>query len=276
LLGLPRGQLFRSLSSWPALAQWVYHALCCAATRPRRRVVAQGGLRLYLVSSFGLAAFLVGLAGVLSAFISIVAAGLRADAVVRGQLATSLAALLAGFPVWLLAWWPAQAATRPTGPAGVAARRSWLRRLYLYGFALIAVIVTLVSAIAVVTSCSMPSCAWARAATLANMARRRVAASSPPCGFTLGVARWPPHRPRRRDRAARRRAGHRHCRRCRRWWHHRGRVMMATAAARLALCLRRDLPTLTLLPWAHARRRRRVAGRRAHRRPAGSGRTRRR
>ena len=69
---------------------------------------------------------------------------------VRGQFAANLAALIAGLPVWLLAWWPAQARHAPAGPAGVAARRSWLRRLYLYGFALAAVLVTLVSAIAIV------------------------------------------------------------------------------------------------------------------------------
>lgn len=156
LLGLPtEGQLGFSVAVIvAALALWVYHALVLRGDIARAAESSlQGGLQRlywYLVATFGLAAFLVGLAGVLSAVITILSAGFRADEVVRGQLAQSLAALLAGFPVWLLAWWPAQAATRAAGPAGVAARRSWLRRLYLYGFALTAVIVTLVGAISVV------------------------------------------------------------------------------------------------------------------------------
>ena len=150
-----QGQLGSSIAIILAsVALWAYHAWVLRGDIAKAGESALQGtlqrLYWYLVATFGLAAFLVGLAGVLSDAISFVAAGLRADEFLRGQFATNLAALVAGLPVWLLAWLPAQAATRPTGPAGTAARRSWLRRLYLYGFALAAIIVTLVSAIGVV------------------------------------------------------------------------------------------------------------------------------
>ncbi|MCC7360463.1 MAG: hypothetical protein IT317_13355 [Anaerolineales bacterium] len=156
LLGLPtEGQLAFSVAVIiAALALWVYHGLVLRGDIARAAESSlQGGLQRlywYLVAAFGLGAFLYGLAGVLSDAISFLAAGLRANAALRSTFAANLAALLAGLPVWALAWWPAQAATRAAGPGAAAARRSWLRRLYLYGFALVAVIVTLVSAITVV------------------------------------------------------------------------------------------------------------------------------
>ena len=156
LLGLPtEGQLAFSVAIiLAALALWVYHGFVLRGDIARAAESSlQGGLQRlywYLVAAFGLGAFLFGLAGVLSDLISFLAAGFRADVVLRGTFAANLAALLAGLPVWLLAWWPAQAATRVSGPGAAAARRSWLRRLYLYSFALVAVLVTLVSAVAVV------------------------------------------------------------------------------------------------------------------------------
>ncbi len=167
-VGLTLNGLFRALLRVPtegllgssvavilgALALWVYHALVLRSDIARAAESSlQGALQrlyAYLVATFGLAAFVFGVAGVLTALITWLSAGLQANVDLRGQFAAALAALIAGLPVWFFAWWPAQRAAQQTGPAGVAARRSGLRRLYLYGFALAAVLVTLVSAITVV------------------------------------------------------------------------------------------------------------------------------
>jgi hypothetical protein len=103
----------------------------------------------YLVAAIGLAAFLIGLGGVISVLIQSGAGRLLGDGL-REQLAWSTAALLAGLPVWLLPWRRAQLAAAAPGPAGVDERRSALRRLYLYLFIFAATMTVLSSAVYVV------------------------------------------------------------------------------------------------------------------------------
>jgi hypothetical protein len=57
---------------------------------------------------------------------------------------------VAGLPVWLLAWFPAQRTAAVAGPAGTSSRRSVLRKAYLYFYLLAAVVVALANAITVV------------------------------------------------------------------------------------------------------------------------------
>ncbi len=51
---------------------------------------------------------------------------------VRNDLATSLATLLAALPLWWLTWWPMQREAWRAGEAGDHARRSVIRKAYLY------------------------------------------------------------------------------------------------------------------------------------------------
>lgn len=153
LLGLPTsGGLGLPLSIITAsVALWGYHALIL------RNDIAQAGesalqagmqrLYWYLVAALGLGAFILGLAGELSVVIRWFALGLNADEALKEQFANFTAALVAGLPVWLLAWIPAQQAATQATPVGVASRRSVLRKLYLYFYALVAVVVTLITAI---------------------------------------------------------------------------------------------------------------------------------
>jgi hypothetical protein len=107
-------------------------------------------LYYYLVAALGLSAFVLGLAGDLIVLVRWLASGLQAEAALRSEFALSTAAWWAGLPVWLLAWVPAQRAAQRAGAEGIDTRRSTLRKLYLYAFALAAVVVALVSAITVV------------------------------------------------------------------------------------------------------------------------------
>ncbi|RLT52429.1 MAG: hypothetical protein DWI67_05725 [Chloroflexi bacterium] len=89
----------------------------------------------------GLGAVLVGLGGLLTVLIR-----WPYESDQREPLALFSATLLAGLPVWALAWRTAQAAAH----ANVAERQSSLRRAYLYFFLLLAVLGVLTSAVFVV------------------------------------------------------------------------------------------------------------------------------
>jgi hypothetical protein len=136
-----------------ALMVWAYHARVLrrdAAAYPEQP--RQAGIRrlyTYLVAVIGLAAVLVGLGGVTSVLIRLqTATGLAVG--LKGQLAVFAAALLAGLPVWLLAWRRAQAAIMAPGDAAVEERRSLTRKLYLYLILLATAIVVVTSAVYVV------------------------------------------------------------------------------------------------------------------------------
>lgn len=129
-----------------AAVVWAYHRLTLRADAARiREAPRQAGARRlswYLVGSIGLAAALIGLGGVVSVLIRALAAS-AVGGDLRAQLAWSLAALLAGLPVWALIWRQAQAVAVADGPAGDDERGSLVRRIYLYGFLFIATLTIL-------------------------------------------------------------------------------------------------------------------------------------
>ena len=116
---------------------WAYHSLtlradaALIAEAPRQAGVRR--LSWYLVASIGLAATLIGLAFIVSVLIRALGAPSFGDDL-REQLAWSLAALIAGLPVWALIWRRAQGMAERDDPAGEAERGSLVRRIYLYGF----------------------------------------------------------------------------------------------------------------------------------------------
>ena len=147
LLGLP------AAGDWQPLAAavivfgfvWAYHAAVLRADGVQAQLA--GGqlmvrhLYLYLTAALGLGAVLVGLGGLLTVLIR-----WPYESDQREPLALFSATLLAGLPVWALAWRTAQAAAH----ANVAERQSSLRRAYLYFFLLLAVLGVLTSAVFVV------------------------------------------------------------------------------------------------------------------------------
>ena len=137
-----------------AVALWAYHAIVLrgdiAAAGESALQAGMQRLYWYVVAALGLAAFVVGISGELSVALRWLALAFRADDTLKEQFAAFTAAFVAGLPVWLLAWTPAQRTAGQPGPAGLASRRSILRKAYLYFYLLVAVVVTLSSAVRVV------------------------------------------------------------------------------------------------------------------------------
>jgi len=136
---------------------WVYHAYELQRDEKRARqattniLVPTGIQRLYLymVASVGLAALLIGLVGVVHAFLDILDTGFLSDRVQRA-LANHTATMLAGIPVWLLPWQLVSGHARSPQADGIAERQSFLRKMYLYAYLFLAAMAVLGSAIYVV------------------------------------------------------------------------------------------------------------------------------
>ena len=87
----------------------------------------------YILSFFGLVAVFIGLQLSLMFIVDL----LLAESVVwvaamRDNLAAALSTLVIGVPLWVLAWRPAMKEARNEGETGDHARRSLVRRIYLY------------------------------------------------------------------------------------------------------------------------------------------------
>jgi hypothetical protein len=134
-------------------AAWAYHAYIL------RRDAAQAGetaaqawagrLYRYLVAGVGLAAFLVGLGGLVSVLIRFLS-GISFVAGVPGEVSWFSAALIAGLGVWILPWRRCQILASAPGSEGDAESRSLIRRIYLYFFLFAATMVMLGSGVSLV------------------------------------------------------------------------------------------------------------------------------
>ena len=128
---------------------WVYHAFVLKDDASISVESArQGGVRrlyLYLIAAVGLAAFLVGLSGDLSILIRSFSQSFGNS--MKESLAWFTAALIAGLPVWLIPWRQAQIEAVALTPEGVEARRSTVRKVYLYFFLFLATMTVLSGAV---------------------------------------------------------------------------------------------------------------------------------
>ncbi|MGW8249938.1 MAG: DUF5671 domain-containing protein, partial [Anaerolineales bacterium] len=126
----------------PLGAVWVYHYRIIRAelmTAPgqslaeRERQTGLHRLYNYLLALFGLAAGFTGLLVLLSALLELAVQGSAAwGLALREQLSGGLAALLVGLPLWVWCWRPLVSEASVEGEAGEEARRSLVRRGYLY------------------------------------------------------------------------------------------------------------------------------------------------
>jgi hypothetical protein len=139
----------------PFGAVWAYHAQWLdrhikAVDDP----VRQGGMKrlyLYILSALGLAGAFVGVATLLNFVINLVTGDiLTLDDELRSELALVIALIVTWLPVWLMTWRPLQAEALAQGDTGDHARRSILRRAYLYLALFAGVIGGMVSAVALV------------------------------------------------------------------------------------------------------------------------------
>ena len=124
-IGLPMGVL------WAYYGKWLNRQFEFDENLPRR----EGKRRLfnYALALLGLAATVTGLLSLFSVFIDL-ALGDRylSEYGFAEPLSGALATLIVGLPVWLMAWRPAQAQASAESDSGDHARRSIIRKSYLY------------------------------------------------------------------------------------------------------------------------------------------------
>jgi len=131
---------------------WAYHAFVLRDDAEKtREAPRQAGVRrlyLYLVAAVGLSALLVGLSGDVSVIIRSLDKGFGTE--LREQLSWFTSAIMAGLPVWIIPWRQVQNRALESGPAGTDARRSTVRKIYLYFFLFVATMTVLSSAVFIV------------------------------------------------------------------------------------------------------------------------------
>jgi len=140
------GDIRTFLSAIIALGMlWAFHALVLrddttgAQEAPRQAAVRR--LYFYLVAAVGLSALLVGLIGDISVIIRSFDVGFGNP--LRTEVSWFTAAIIAGLPVWLLPWRQEQNRALETSPEGASARRSMVRKIYLYLFVFAATVTVL-------------------------------------------------------------------------------------------------------------------------------------
>jgi hypothetical protein len=130
---------------------WAYHAFVLrndVAAGETLRQMRVRRLYQYLIAAVGLSALLVGLSGDVSVIIRALDASF--GTALKDQLAWFTASTIAGLPVWILPWRQVQDRAANPGPDSADARRSIVRKIYVYVFLFIATMTVLSSAVFVV------------------------------------------------------------------------------------------------------------------------------
>lgn len=129
---------------------WAYHAYVIrddavvAKDLPRQRGIRR--LHGYLIATIGLAAFLIGLGGILSVLIRALDETVL-NVWLKRQLSWYAALTIAGLPVWFLPWDQLQKRAELPEEEGAAERRSGVRKGYLYIFIFVATMTVLSSVV---------------------------------------------------------------------------------------------------------------------------------
>jgi hypothetical protein len=115
---------------WAYYGSWLGKEFASVEDETRR-----AGLRriyFYVLSLIGLVATFTGLALLLSFIVSSLTSNALWGEVLRPRISGAIATLLAGLPLWLAVWRPLQIEAHAMGDMGDHARRSLVRRSYLY------------------------------------------------------------------------------------------------------------------------------------------------
>ncbi|NOH01120.1 MAG: hypothetical protein HND47_03665 [Chloroflexi bacterium] len=138
-VGVPFGVL------WAYFGKWLERQFAFDENAPRR--AGKQRLLSYILSLLGIAATVFGLISLFSVVIDL-ALGVTylSESGFREPLSGALATLVVGLPLWLTAWTPAQAQAMETTDSGEHARRSVIRKSYLYLVLFASVIGGMVSA----------------------------------------------------------------------------------------------------------------------------------
>ena len=138
-IGVPFGVL------WAYYGKWLNQQFVFDENAPRR--AGKQRLYFYILSILGLAATFFAISSLVSVVIDLVTSrGYLSVGGIASPLSSALAALAAGLPLWLMTWRPMQAQALEEGDKGDHARRSVIRKTYLYVVLFAAVIGGMVSA----------------------------------------------------------------------------------------------------------------------------------
>jgi hypothetical protein len=142
-IGVPLGAV------WAYYGYWLNRHIEAIGDRVR-----QAGMRRlynYILALIGLVVAFIGVANLFSFLIDMITSlSLLMSASTRGTLSTSISSLVVGLPLWLITWRPMQAGALAQGEMGDHARRSVLRKAYLYLVLFASVIGGMSSAVALV------------------------------------------------------------------------------------------------------------------------------
>jgi len=133
---------------WAYYGHWLNMDIQAVPDSQRR-----AGLRrfyYYILSLIGLAAAFTGLALLVSVLVDQISGSVLWGETLISRTSAAIATLAVGLPLWLMTWRPVQAEALASGPEGDHARRSLIRRTYLYLVIFAAVIGLMVSAITLV------------------------------------------------------------------------------------------------------------------------------
>ncbi len=124
-IGVPLGLV------WAYYGYWLNRHIEAAGDRVRQSALKR--LYNYILAFIGLTVAFVGVATLFSFIIdTLTGSGIVISESRRSTLATSISSLVVGLPLWLLMWRPMQAEALSEGEMGDHARRSVLRKIYLY------------------------------------------------------------------------------------------------------------------------------------------------
>jgi hypothetical protein len=124
-IGVPLGFV------WAYYGHWLNQHIGALSDRVRRSALRR--LYNYILALIGLVVAFIGVATLFAFIIDMITGtGILMSESTRGNLATSISSLLVGLPLWMIMWRPMQAEALAPGEMGDHARRSVLRKAYLY------------------------------------------------------------------------------------------------------------------------------------------------
>jgi hypothetical protein len=124
-VGVPLGAV------WAYYGYWLRRHIEVVGDRVRQAALKR--LYNYVLAFIGLVVAFIGVATLFAFIIDMITGtGILMSDSTRGALATSLSSLIIGLPLWLVMWRPMQAEAIAPGEMGDHARRSVLRKTYLY------------------------------------------------------------------------------------------------------------------------------------------------
>jgi hypothetical protein len=147
-IGGPLSILIPLAVVWAYYGRWLNIEIQAVSDTPRRAGMKR--LYYYILSLIGLVAAFIGLALLVSVVIDQVTTSTLWGTTLRSRIAAAISTLVAGLPLWIAAWRPMQAEALASGDAGDHARRSLVRKSYLYLVIFASVIGAMSSAIALV------------------------------------------------------------------------------------------------------------------------------